>query len=71
MPRFLRSGIYTIPEFLEYRYNATARTIMAIFMMIMYVAVALASILYSGAIGLTTIFDTDLTVGVWLIMKIA
>lgn len=71
LPRFLRSGIYTIPEFLEYRYNATARTIMAIFMMIMYVAVALASILYSGAIGLSTIFDTNLTLGVWLIGIVA
>ena len=71
LPRFLRSGIYTLPEYLEYRYNATARMIMAIFMMIMYVAVALASILYSGAIGLKTIFDLDLTAGVWLIGIIA
>jgi len=71
LPRFLRSGIYTIPEYLEYRFNATSRLIMAVFMMIMYVAVALASILYSGAIGLTTIFDLDLTTGVWAIGIIA
>ncbi len=25
LPKFLKSGIYTIPEYLEYRYNATAR----------------------------------------------
>lgn len=71
LPRFLRSGIYTIPEFLEYRFNATARAIMAISMMIMYVAVALASILYSGAVGLTTIFDMNLTTGVWFIGIVA
>lgn len=71
LPRFLRSGIYTLPEYLEYRYNALSRMIMAIFMMIMYVAVALASILYSGAIGLATIFDIDLSAGVWLIGVIA
>jgi len=29
LPKFLKSGIYTIPEYLEYRYNATARAIMA------------------------------------------
>ncbi|MEN8154249.1 MAG: solute:sodium symporter family transporter [Acidobacteriota bacterium] len=71
LPRFLRSGIYTIPEFLEYRYNPASRAIMAIFMMIMYVAVALASILYSGAIGLKTIFGMDMITGVWLIGLIA
>ena len=26
LPKFLKSGIYTIPEFLEYRYNTFART---------------------------------------------
>ena len=36
LPSFLKSGIYTIPEFLEYRYNAFARTIMAISTMIIY-----------------------------------
>ena len=30
VPTFLKSGIYTIPEFLEYRYNSFARTVMAI-----------------------------------------
>jgi len=71
LPRFLRSGIYTIPEFLEYRYSPACRTIMAVFMMIMYVFVALASILYSGAIGLQTMFGLKLVYGVWLIGIIA
>ncbi len=71
LPRFLRSGIYTIPEYLEYRYNATARAIMAAFMMLMYVFVAIASVLYSGALGLATIFDVSLVKGVWLIGIIA
>ena len=29
LPRFLRAGIYTMPEYLEYRYNTWARGIMA------------------------------------------
>jgi hypothetical protein len=36
LPRFLRAGIYTMPEFLEYRYNAAARSIMAILTVIIY-----------------------------------
>ena len=34
LPTFLRSGIYTIPEFLEYRFNRAARTIMSLLMVI-------------------------------------
>lgn len=71
LPRFLKSGIYTIPEFLEYRYNQTARSIMAFFMMIAYIFVALASVLYSGALALKSIFDINLVFGVWLIAILA
>ena len=71
LPKFLKSGIYTIPEFLEYRYNKTARTIMAVIMMITYVAVTLAAVLYSGALALSTIFEMDLVSSVWIIGVIA
>lgn len=71
LPRFLRSGIYTIPEYLEYRYNAAARAIMAFSTMVIYVAVTIAAVLYSGALTLHTIFDLDLTKSVWLIGGIA
>jgi SSS family solute:Na+ symporter len=71
LPRFLRSGIYTMPEFLEYRYNATARAIMAVFMMVAYVVVAMATVLYSGAIALKAIFGIDVLLGIWLIGLLA
>jgi len=34
LPRFLRAGIYTIPEFLEYRFNRNARTLMAVLVIV-------------------------------------
>ena len=67
LPRFLRSGIFTMPQYLEYRYNATARSLMAFFMMVAYVFVALAAVLYSGALALKSIFDINLVMGIWLI----
>lgn len=67
LPLFLRLGIYTMPEFLEHRYGTPARTLMAVYMMIAYVGVAIAAVLYSGAIGLQAIFDVNLTTGIWLI----
>jgi SSS family solute:Na+ symporter len=56
LPRFLKAGIYTIPEFLEYRYNAATRTIMAIFTMITYVGVTISAVIYSGAVVINTLF---------------
>lgn len=57
LPRFLKAGIYTMPEYLEYRYDGAARTTMAMFMMAAYVIVFLATVLYSGAVALDAVFD--------------
>ncbi len=71
LPRFLRAGIYTMPEYLEYRYNSTARAIMAFYTMIIYVFVTITAVLYSGGVTLSTIFDFDLTLSVWVVGIIA
>jgi len=71
LPKFLRSGIFTIPEFLEYRYNPAARSIMALYMMFIYVGVTISAVIYSGALTLFTIFDIDMIAAVWIIGGIA
>lgn len=71
LPRFLRAGIYTIPEFLEYRYDRTSRLIMALYMMVFYVIVTLATVLYSGALALSSIFNIDILTGIWVIGLLA
>ncbi len=76
LPTFLRSGIYTMPEFLEYRFNAFARTIMAVSTMVILVGVPTASVIYSGAKVISvyfaglSLFGLDLgniAVGCWFI----
>ena len=49
LPKLLRCGIYTIPEFLEYRYGVVSRTVMAISTLVILVGVPTASVIYSGA----------------------
>jgi len=49
LPTFLRSGIYTIPEYLEYRFTHSARTLMSLLMVVIYVGVTLATVIYLGA----------------------
>lgn len=71
LPKFLKSGIYTMPEFLEYRYSPAARSLMAFYMMVIYVGVTISAVLYSGAIALATIFDMNLLTATWLIGCIA
>lgn len=76
LPKFLKSGIYTIPEFLEYRYNTFARTVMAVSTLIILVGVPTATVIYSGAKVITVNFQGqmplgldlgDITVGCWII----
>lgn len=67
LPRFLRAGIYTMPEFLEYRYNPAARAIMAVLTVVIYVGVLLTAVLYTGATALSVLMDVPMTQGVWII----
>jgi len=54
LPYFLRAGIFTMPEFLEVRYNAAARTIMAAATIFIYLLL-LGSVTYSGALTISTL----------------
>jgi len=54
LPYFLRAGIYTMPEFLEYRFNSAARTIMAVATILIYLLL-LGSVTYSGALTISTL----------------
>jgi len=66
LPKFLKSGIYTFPEYLEYRYTPSARSLMAFYTMLIYVFVLVASILYSGALAMSTFFEGDSLFGIRL-----
>ena len=55
IPLYLKNKIYTMPQFLAQRYNGTVSTIMAIFWLLVYVFVNLTSIIYLGALAITSI----------------
>jgi SSS family solute:Na+ symporter len=55
LPIFIEKGIYTIPEFVEKRYNTTLKTILAIFWIALFVFVNLTAVLFLGAKALDTI----------------
>src|SRR5687767_1354198 len=61
MPVYLKNKIFTMPQFLNKRYNGTVAMIMAVFWLMLYVIVNLMSILYLGALAIHGISGLDLT----------
>ena len=60
LPIFIEKGIYTIPEFVEKRFNKNLKTILAIFWIGLYIFVNLTSVLYLGGLALETILGIPL-----------
>src|SRR6476646_939544 len=60
LPYYVRTGIYTMPEFLERRYNSTCRYIFAVASIAGFVAAVNAGALYSGGRMLDSFFGQDL-----------
>jgi SSS family solute:Na+ symporter len=63
LPVFLKHRIYTMPQFLEQRYDHRVRMVMAFFWIGVYVFVNLTSILWLGALAVSTVTGVDLTWG--------
>ncbi len=65
LPIYLKEGIYTMPQFLEHRYDHRVKTIMAIFWLFVYVFVNLTSVIYLGALAMKTIMGIEMTTGIF------
>ncbi len=61
IPVYLKNKIYTMPQFLHQRYNGTVAMIMAVFWLMLYVVVNLTSILFLGALAISSISGISLT----------
>ncbi len=58
LPIFIEKKLYTIPEFIEQRFNTTLKTILAIFWIALFVFVNLTTVMFLGAKALDTIWGT-------------
>src|SRR6187401_487045 len=68
IPLYLKNKIFTMPQFLAKRYNDTVSTIMAVFWLLVYVFVNLTSIIYLGALAITSVTDISF---MWCIAGLA
>ncbi|MBX9851479.1 MAG: sodium/solute symporter [Cytophagaceae bacterium] len=60
LPVFLEKRIYSMPEFLEMRYNSNVKTILAILWLCLYIFVNLTSIMYLGGVCIEMVFGIPL-----------
>ena len=64
LPIFIDKGIYTMPQFLEERFNKTVRTIMAFFWVALFVIVNITTVLYLGALAMESIIGISMFWGI-------
>lgn len=64
LPRYLKGGISTVPQYLEERYDSMTKTLVSGLFLSGYVVVLLPIVLYSGAVAFTAMFDLPEMLGV-------
>ncbi|NVK54281.1 MAG: sodium/solute symporter [Alteromonadaceae bacterium] len=64
VPFYWSSKVYTMPEFLERRYNSKARTFLSVISLVSYVLTKVAVTVYAGGIAFKTILGIDTMFGI-------
>ena len=59
LPFYLRSGVFTMPEFLERRFNSSARWFLSIFSLLAYILTKVSVTVYAGGIVISTLLGID------------
>lgn len=63
VPFYLRSKVFTMPEFLERRYNDKARWFLSIVSLVSYVLTKVSVTVYAGAVVITSFLGVDFWTG--------
>ncbi len=63
LPIFLKTGIYTMPQFLEHRYDARVKFVMSVFWLALYIFVNLTAVLWLGATAINALTGFQVTLG--------
>ena len=64
VPFYARSGVFTMPEFLEKRYNSGSRSVLSIISLVSYVFTKVAVTVYAGGIVFKQVFGIESILGI-------
>ncbi|MBX7210591.1 MAG: sodium/solute symporter [Verrucomicrobiaceae bacterium] len=71
LPFYVRGGLYTMPEFLERRYNAHCRRLFAVCCLVLWIVAQMAVVMLAGAKAMRGMFDLDETVTIVALAMLA
>lgn len=57
IPRYLKMGLTTIPQYLELRFDKSTHTIVNLLLIVSFIVTLLPIVLYTGALNMDTLFD--------------
>ncbi len=63
LPVFLKNQIYTIPQYLQQRFDSRVKTVLAIFWLGVYVFINLTSVLWLGGLAIESVAGVDWMLG--------
>ena len=63
LPFYARSGVFTMPEFLEKRFDARSRWVLSVFSIIAYVLTKISVTIYAGGIVVSALLGIDFWTG--------
>ena len=64
IPIFLKRKIFTMPQFLEQRFDSRVKIVMAFFWLLVFIFINLTSIIYLGALTIEKVVGIDLWIGI-------
>lgn len=70
VPFYMRSSVYTMPEFLERRYNSQSRMLLSIIQLLSYIIAKVSVTIYAGALVVTTFLGVDFWTGAIVLVVI-
>ena len=68
VPFYMRTGVYTMPEFLERRYSSTARWYLAVISVVGYVLTKISVTIAAGGIVFEVLMGIDFWVGAFVVV---
>ena len=71
LPYYLRGGIYTMPEFLERRYNKACRYLFAVASLVLWIVAQMAVVMLAGAKAMEGMFGFDQVVTIVVLAVLA
>ncbi|MBN1478835.1 sodium:solute symporter [candidate division KSB1 bacterium] len=70
MPFYLRSKVFTMPEFLELRFNSTSRWFLSLMSLVVYVLTKVSVTVFAGAVVFQSLMGIDFWIGALIIVII-